>query len=85
MVFVVVRWMDNVEEIFGVMCVIFDFDNVDVEFVVLVCLDFKGLGLGCCLMEKLIVYICDYGLKWLNGIMMLNNCGMVVVVRKLGF
>lgn len=50
------------EEIFGVMCVIFDFDNIDVEFVVLVCLDFKGLGLGWCLMEKLIIYMWDYGL-----------------------
>ncbi|MDI5568582.1 GNAT family N-acetyltransferase, partial [Salmonella enterica subsp. enterica serovar Kentucky] len=41
--------------------------------------------LGRRLMEKLIAYTRDHGLKRLNGITMPNNRGMVALARKLGF
>ena len=62
-----------------------DPDNVDAEFAVLVRSDLKGLGLGRRLMEKLITYTRDHGLRRLNGITMPNNRGMVALARKLGF
>ncbi len=77
MAFVAVRRMDNAEEILGVTRAISDPDNVDAEFAVLVRSDLKGLGLGRRLMEKLIAYTRDHGLKRLNGITMPNNRGMV--------
>ncbi|KAF0655199.1 protein lysine acetyltransferase, partial [Salmonella enterica subsp. enterica serovar Worthington str. BCH-3194] len=85
MAFVAVRRMDNAEEILGVTRAISDPDNVDAEFAVLVRSDLKGLGLGRRLMEKLIAYTRDHGLKRLNGITMPNNRGMVALARKLGF
>ncbi|MDA0629139.1 GNAT family N-acetyltransferase, partial [Acinetobacter baumannii] len=60
-------------------------DNIDAEFAVLVRSDLKGLGLGRRLLEKLISYTRDHGLKRLNGITMPNNRGMVTLARKLGF
>ncbi|SUH35652.1 acyl-CoA synthetase [Salmonella enterica subsp. enterica] len=72
MAFVAVRRMDNAEEILGVTRAISDPDNVDAEFAVLVRSDLKGLGLGRRLMEKLIAYTRDHGLKRLNGITMPN-------------
>lgn len=85
MAFVAVRRLDNAEEILGVTRAISDPDNMDAEFAVLVRSDLKGLGLGRRLMEKLIAYTRDHGLKRLNGITMPNNRGMVVLARKLGF
>lgn len=85
MAFVAVRRMDNAEEILGVTRAISDPDNVDAEFAVLVRSDLKGLGLGRRLMEKLITYTRDHGLRRLNGITMPNNRGMVALARKLGF
>nr|WP_318384670.1 protein lysine acetyltransferase [uncultured Enterobacter sp.] len=85
MAFVAVRRTDNGEEILGVTRAISDPDNIDAEFAVLVRSDLKGLGLGRRLLEKLISYTRDHGLKRLNGITMPNNRGMVTLARKLGF
>ena len=85
MAFVAVRCKDNQQEILGVTRAISDPDNVDAEFAVLVRSDLKGLGLGRRLMEKLIAYTRDHGLRRLNGITMPNNRGMVALARKLGF
>ena len=85
MAFVAVRRTGQGEEILGVTRAISDPDNVDAEFSVLVRSDLKGLGLGRRLLEKLIAYTRDHGLKRLNGITMPNNRGMVTLARKLGF
>ncbi|MDM9616445.1 bifunctional acetate--CoA ligase family protein/GNAT family N-acetyltransferase [Kosakonia cowanii] len=85
MAFVAVRRTEQGEEILGVTRAISDPDNVDAEFSVLVRSDLKGLGLGRRLLEKLIAYTRDHGLKRLNGITMPNNRGMVTLARKLGF
>lgn len=85
MAFVAVRRTDRGDEILGVTRAISDPDNIDAEFAVLVRSDLKGLGLGRRLLEKLISYTRDHGLKRLNGITMPNNRGMVTLARKLGF
>ena len=85
MAFVAVRCKNNQQEILGVTRAISDPDNIDAEFAVLVRSDLKGLGLGRRLMEKLIAYTRDHGLRRLNGITMPNNRGMVALARKLGF
>ncbi|WP_039055940.1 protein lysine acetyltransferase [Enterobacter sp. Bisph1] len=85
MAFVAVRSTDRGEEILGVTRAISDPDNIDAEFAVLVRSDLKGLGLGRRLLEKLISYTRDHGLKRLNGITMPNNRGMITLARKLGF
>ena len=85
MAFVAIRRTDRGEEILGVTRAISDPDNIDAEFAVLVRSDLKGLGLGRRLLEKLISYTRDHGLKRLNGITMPNNRGMVTLARKLGF
>ncbi|SUG13741.1 acyl-CoA synthetase [Salmonella enterica subsp. arizonae] len=85
MAFVAVRRLDNTEVILGVTRAISDPDNIDAEFAVLVRSDLKGLGLGRRLMEKLIAYTRDHGLRRLNGITMPNNRSMVALARKLGF
>ncbi len=85
MAFVAVRRTNEGEEILGVTRAISDPDNIDAEFAVLVRSDLKGLGLGRRLLEKLISYTRDHGLKRLNGITMPNNRGMVTLARKLGF
>jgi len=85
MAFVAVRRTDQGEAILGVTRAISDPDNIDAEFAVLVRSDLKGLGLGRRLLEKLISYTRDHGLKRLNGITMPNNRGMITLARKLGF
>ncbi|VYU37400.1 protein lysine acetyltransferase [Metakosakonia massiliensis] len=85
MAFVAVRQKGNEEEIMGVTRAISDPDNIDAEFAVLVRSDLKGLGLGRRLLEKLISYTRDHGLRRLNGITMPNNRGMITLARKLGF
>ncbi|WP_437888243.1 bifunctional acetate--CoA ligase family protein/GNAT family N-acetyltransferase [Phytobacter sp. V91] len=85
MAFVAVRQSGEFEEILGVTRAISDPDNIDAEFAVLVRSDLKGLGLGRRLLEKLISYTRDHGLKRLNGITMPNNRGMVTLAKKLGF
>lgn len=85
MAFVAIAQGPQGEEILGVTRAISDPDNLDAEFAVLVRSDLKGLGLGRRLLEKLISYTRDHGLKKLNGITMPNNHGMIALARKLGF
>uniref|UniRef100_UPI00398C490B GNAT family N-acetyltransferase n=1 Tax=Salmonella enterica TaxID=28901 RepID=UPI00398C490B len=85
MVFVRGVRFDTGDDLLSVQRAISDPDNVDAECSGLVHSDLKGLGLGRRLMEKLIAYTRDHGLKRLNGITMPNNRGMVALARKLGF
>ncbi|WP_455821004.1 bifunctional acetate--CoA ligase family protein/GNAT family N-acetyltransferase [Pseudomonas cerasi] len=85
MAIVAVRQHQGRDEIIGVTRAISDADNIDAEFSVLVRSDLKGLGLGKRLLEKMIIYTRQHGLKQLNGITMPGNRGMVTLARKLGF
>ncbi len=73
------------DEIIGVAQAISDADNIDAEFSVLVRSDLKGLGIGQRLLEKMITYTRNHGLKRLNGITMPRNWAMISLARKLGF
>ncbi|OON38973.1 protein acetyltransferase [Izhakiella australiensis] len=85
MAIVAVRELNNRQEIIGVTRAISDADNIDAEFSVLVRSDLKGLGMGRRLLEKMIAYTREHGLKQLNGITMPHNQGMIALARKLGF
>lgn len=56
MVFVVVSGEGEDLEIIGVFWVLINYENIDVEFVILIWLDLKGKGLGKILMCKIIDY-----------------------------
>ncbi|MCG8710736.1 bifunctional acetate--CoA ligase family protein/GNAT family N-acetyltransferase [Brenneria sp. 4F2] len=85
MAFVAIRPMGNGNEIIGVTRAIADPDNIQAEFAVLVRSDLKRLGLGGRLLEKLIRYAGQHGLKQLNGITMPSNQGMISLAKKMGF
>lgn len=85
MAFVAVHPIEGAGEILGVTRAISDPDNIDAEFAVLVRSDLKGLGLGHRLLEKLINYTREHGIRRLNGITMPNNPGMLALARRLGF
>ncbi|PIJ49168.1 protein acetyltransferase [Erwinia sp. OLTSP20] len=85
MAIVAVREWQHQPEIIGVTRAISDADNIDAEFSVLVRSDLKGLGMGRRLLEKMIAYTYEHGLKQLNGITMPHNQGMIALARKLGF
>ncbi len=85
MAFVAVRRNGIRQEIIGVTRAIADPDNTDAEFAVLVRSDLKNLGLGRMLLEKMIAYAREHGLKQLTAITMPHNRGMIVLAQKLGF
>lgn len=85
MAIVAIRQHNDADEIIGVTRAVSDADNIDAEFSVLVRSDLKGLGLGRCLLEKMISYTSQHGLQQLNGITMPGNHGMITLARKLGF
>lgn len=85
MAFVAVRQNGSGSVIIGVTRVYADPDNTDAEFAVLVRSDLKKLGLGRLLLEKMIGYARDHGIKRLNAITMPSNQGMITLAKKLGF
>lgn len=86
MVFIVICVMfEGGEEILGMVCVMVDLDDYIVEFGVIVCFDFKGLGLGYWFMNKMIQYLCVCGMQCLVGMVLCINCGMLEFVYMLGF
>ncbi|MBT0731359.1 bifunctional acetate--CoA ligase family protein/GNAT family N-acetyltransferase [Rosenbergiella nectarea] len=85
MAFVAVIQENGIDTIIGVTRAISDSDNIDAEFSILVRSDLKRLGLGKMLLEKMISYTRDHGLKQLNGITMPNNTGMIALAKQLGF
>lgn len=85
MAFVAVIAENDLETIIGVTRAISDSDNIDAEFSILIRSDLKRLGLGRKLLEKMIRYTGDHGLKVLNGITMPTNLGMIALAKKLGF
>jgi acetyltransferase len=62
-----------------------DPDNEKAEFAVIVRSDLKGKGLGWFLMQRLISYSRDRGIKHLFGDMLATNNTMIAMCRQLGF
>ncbi|WP_410013748.1 bifunctional acetate--CoA ligase family protein/GNAT family N-acetyltransferase [Sodalis sp. C49] len=85
MAFVAIRQNDAGNTIIGVTRVFSDPDNTEAEFSVLVRSDLKKMGLGRLLLQKMIAYARDHGLRRLNAITMPSNHGMISLAKKLGF
>ncbi|WP_273860575.1 bifunctional acetate--CoA ligase family protein/GNAT family N-acetyltransferase [Photobacterium sp. GSS17] len=90
MAFVAVREEINkngeaVPSIIGVTRALSDPDNIEAEFAILVRSDLKGIGLGSILMNKIIRYSRERGLKRMTGITMPSNRGMIMLAQKVGF
>ncbi|WP_036826044.1 bifunctional acetate--CoA ligase family protein/GNAT family N-acetyltransferase, partial [Photobacterium sanctipauli] len=76
---------DKEETIIGVSRALSDPDNIEAEFAILVRSDLKGIGLGSILMNKIIRYCREKGLKRITGMTMPANRGMVMLAQKVGF
>jgi acetyltransferase len=73
------------EEILGVARACFDPGKRTAEFAVLVRSDLKRQGLGKALMQKLIRYCRDHGMRELWGSILSENIAMKHLARSLGF
>jgi acetyltransferase len=86
MAFVAVeRTGSGAEEILGVARACTDPDNSAAEFAVLVRSDLKGQGLGTLLMQKLLRYCRERGLRQLWGNVLTENTAMLHLSKSLGF
>ncbi|MEZ8140448.1 protein acetyltransferase [Enterovibrio norvegicus FF-33] len=86
MAFVAVfRAPNGEDEILGVVRALANPSHTDAEFAVLVRSDLKGMGLGRILMDKVIEYGRQSGLKRINGMTMPSNSGMIALAQKVGF
>ncbi|MGF1686720.1 bifunctional acetate--CoA ligase family protein/GNAT family N-acetyltransferase [Photobacterium japonica] len=74
-----------VPSIIGVTRALSDPDNTEAEFAILVRSDLKGIGLGSILMNKIIRYCQKTGLKYITGMTMPANRGMIMLAQKVGF
>lgn len=72
-------------ETVGVVRIIADPDNVEAEFAVIVHTQFKGLGLGKCLMDKIIRYCKGRGTQRVVGRVLKTNARMLSLAEDLGF
>jgi acetyltransferase len=73
------------DETLGVVRAVADPDNECAEFAVIVRSDTKGHGLGRALLEKLVRYSRDRGLRELTGQVLSRNRLMLSLARELGF
>ncbi|MGF1873074.1 bifunctional acetate--CoA ligase family protein/GNAT family N-acetyltransferase [Photobacterium indicum] len=73
------------EIIIGVTRALSDPENIESEFAILVRSDLKGVGLGRILMEKIIRYCTQSGVKRITGMTMPSNRGMIMLAQKVGF
>ncbi|MGF1701174.1 bifunctional acetate--CoA ligase family protein/GNAT family N-acetyltransferase [Photobacterium makurazakiensis] len=73
------------EKIIGVTRALSDPENINAEFAILVRSDLKGVGLGSILMNKIIRYCREQGLKRITGMTMPANRGMIMLAQKVGF
>ncbi|MBI1207564.1 MAG: GNAT family N-acetyltransferase [Azospirillum sp.] len=73
------------EEMYGVVRIAADPDNVKAEYAVMVRSDLKGHGLGYLLMNKIIAYARDRGIGELFGEVLRENSTMLQVCSELGF
>ena len=73
------------ESIIGVTRALSDPENIEAEFAILVRSDLKGVGLGSILMNKIIRYCREAGLRRITGMTMPSNRGMIMLAQKVGF
>jgi acetyltransferase len=85
MAFIAVAIQNDETEILGVVRAQRDPDNTEAEFAIAIRSDLKGIGLGSCLLKKMIDYCRAQGTRKLVGATMLENNGMANLARKLGF
>ncbi len=76
---------DGVERTLGVVRAMTDPENYAAEFAILVRTDFKRLGLGRMLMEKIIRYCRSRGTNRIIGQALLSNQGMAGLAEAVGF
>ena len=69
----------------GVSRVLMDPDKTHAEFAIVVRSNSQGLGLGGLLMRAAIEYCQSQGVKFIEGITLPENTGMIELARKLGF
>ena len=72
-------------EIFGVVNIMPAQLNTEAEYAILIRTDSQGLGLGRFLMEKIIRYCRNRNMECIQGIVLANNTGMLMLTEKLGF
>ena len=73
------------KETLGVVRCFFDPDNISAEFAIVVRSDLKSRGLGSLLMDKMIRYCRQRGLKELTAFALRENTGMHALAKKFGF
>ena len=73
------------KETLGVVRCFFDPDNTNAEFAIVVRSDLKSRGLGTLLMDKMIRYCRQRGLKELTAYALRENTGMHALAKKFGF
>lgn len=72
-------------EILGIVRLIADPDNTAAEFAVMVRSDLKGVGLGYCLMKRILDHARDRGIGRVFGEVLAENKTMLQMTRELGF
>jgi len=72
-------------EFIGAVHLAADPDYVRAEYAVMVRSDLKGHGLGWLLMQRLIAYAKEEGLKELHGAVLRENTTMITMCKELGF
>ncbi len=85
MAFVATKQIEGEEVILAVARALSDPNNNNTEFAVLVRSDLKGLGLGKILMDKIIRYCREQGIKVMTGMTMPSNQGMIGLAKHFGF
>lgn len=76
---------DGHEETIGVIRVVCDADSIEAEFAIIIRSDKQGLGLGTILMDKMIRYCKDKGVKRMTGQILLENKVMLNLAQKFNF
>jgi acetyltransferase len=84
MAFVAVNPADD-GEMYGVVRLTCDPDNIEGEYAVMVRSDLKGRGLGYTLMETIIGHARERGIEAIVGDVLTENTGMLAMCRELGF
>lgn len=72
------------KEFYGVVRLVCPDDGPEAEFAVMVRSDVKGHGLGYCLMQEMLGWARDLGLRRVIGYVMSENQGMLHMSRDLG-
>ncbi len=72
-------------EIFAVVRITADPDNDTAEFAIALRDELAGQGIGTRLMERMIAYATDRGIRQMIGVVLMENVAMIDICRRLGF